>query len=78
MTRKYLPPLTPKPLGITYIESASFKFKFSLLQSARFRFLAEIAVSLENAEVPDRNITNLGFSLELYKNGNVEVVVWDS
>jgi hypothetical protein len=61
-----------------YIESASFKFNISLLQSARFRFLAEMAVSLENAVVPDTNITNPGFSLELHKNGNVEVVVWHS
>jgi D-hexose-6-phosphate mutarotase len=59
-----------------YIESASFKFKISLPQSVRFHFLAEMAVSLEKAVIPDRTITNPGFSLELHKNGNAEVVVW--
>ncbi|MBW4553767.1 MAG: hypothetical protein KME35_22060 [Aphanocapsa sp. GSE-SYN-MK-11-07L] len=59
-----------------YSQSASFEFNTSLLQSARFSFLAEMAINLEKIVIPDTTITSPGFSIELHKNGNAEVVVW--
>lgn len=59
-----------------YTEIAKFEFNKSLPQSARFRFLENMANALEKSVSLNREIDNPGFSLELDKNGKAKVTVW--